>query len=165
MRGILTDYANKKLGMLTVIHRVESDKHGQARWLCRCACGEEVILRADKLKGGAISCGCARKKRGTNTGRKKEDGSGYVYLMALFGRYKIGSSGNVQERRDELQTGAGHELLVVHSFFSFDMSRTESFLQYKFRNKKIREAWSRGDWFELTPEDVKWIISFPPDEL
>ena len=39
-------------------------KLGKARWLCKCDCGKEVIVRGNNLKHGTKSCGCKRKENG-----------------------------------------------------------------------------------------------------
>ena len=55
----LKDLTGQRFGMLTVVRRVENDKLGRAKWLCKCDCGGETSamgfsLRRDQLK----SCGC-----------------------------------------------------------------------------------------------------------
>lgn len=49
----------KKFGKLTVIKRIyDSDTH-KYKCLCKCECGGETIVSADKLKSGHTkSCGC-----------------------------------------------------------------------------------------------------------
>ena len=47
-------------GQLTVIERAENTKAGKARWLCRCICGNECIVRAKDLKRGQQTCGCGQ---------------------------------------------------------------------------------------------------------
>ena len=49
-------------GKLTVLNRVPAPK--QARWLCRCLCGNESIFPGYELRHGLVhSCGCAKKER------------------------------------------------------------------------------------------------------
>lgn len=51
-------------GYLTVIARAENDKDNCARWLCKCKCGNEVIVRGKSLRNGNTkSCGCYQKER------------------------------------------------------------------------------------------------------
>lgn len=51
----------KKFGKLTVIKRVNSQ--GSSRYLCRCDCGNEIIVRSSYLlTGGRKSCGCLRSE-------------------------------------------------------------------------------------------------------
>lgn len=58
----LIDLTNMKFGRLTVIARAEN-KHGKARWLCRCDCGNEIIAYGSiLLKGNTRSCSCLQKE-------------------------------------------------------------------------------------------------------
>lgn len=51
-------------GYLTVIARAENDKDNRAQWLCKCKCGNEVIVRGKSLRNGNTkSCGCYQKER------------------------------------------------------------------------------------------------------
>lgn len=54
----------KKFNKLTVIEYGSTTKKGDAMWLCKCACGNEKMVRADALKGGNTkSCGCLNHER------------------------------------------------------------------------------------------------------
>jgi len=56
------DLMGKKFGSLTVEERKGSDKHGRARWLCRCDCGQMTIVASHNLKYTLVrSCGCSRR--------------------------------------------------------------------------------------------------------
>ena len=53
------DRTDQRFGKLTVIKRVENVPRKHARWLCRCDCGNEVIVESHALRGGTRkSCGC-----------------------------------------------------------------------------------------------------------
>lgn len=55
-------------GYLTVIGRAENDSEGRARWLCKCKCGQEVVVRGKTLRNGNTkSCGCYQKERATQS--------------------------------------------------------------------------------------------------
>lgn len=55
----LIDLNGKKFGKLTVVKRVENNKHRQPQWLCKCDCGNETIVSGQKLRTGHTkSCGC-----------------------------------------------------------------------------------------------------------
>ena len=57
------DLTEERFGRLIVIKRVDNDKWSHHRWLCRCVCGEEKIVRGSYLKrGDTKSCGCLRKE-------------------------------------------------------------------------------------------------------
>lgn len=58
----MIDMTGQVIGKLTVIGRaIVNDKHGQARWVCTCACGNKTIIRGSELRhGGQKSCGCSQ---------------------------------------------------------------------------------------------------------
>lgn len=62
MQAIIDEIGNR-YGKWVVISRAESFRrvHG-ARWLCRCDCGTECIVRGDSLRSGdSQSCGCLQR--------------------------------------------------------------------------------------------------------
>lgn len=56
------DLTGQHFGTLKVIERAGNDRHGNARWVCRCeVCGREVVVRGYDLRnGGTRSCGLKR---------------------------------------------------------------------------------------------------------
>lgn len=61
------DLSGQKIGMLTVIKRVEdyiSPDNGRARpqFLCQCECGNQKVIQKDSLMNGTISCGCINSR-------------------------------------------------------------------------------------------------------
>lgn len=57
----LIDLTGQKFSRLTVIKRVENNKHKQRMWLCKCDCGNEKIVRGlDLINGKIKSCGCLK---------------------------------------------------------------------------------------------------------
>lgn len=56
----LIDITGQKFGRLTVIKRIES-QNSNARWLCKCECGNEMTALGTTLRNGrSTSCGCFR---------------------------------------------------------------------------------------------------------
>lgn len=56
----LKDITGQRFGRLIVIERVKS-KNTNARWLCKCDCGNEITALGTTLRrGGTKSCGCYR---------------------------------------------------------------------------------------------------------
>src|SRR6267142_1209596 len=48
---------------LTVIGRAANDARGQSRWVCRCQCGNELIILGRALRRSlTTSCGCWRRE-------------------------------------------------------------------------------------------------------
>lgn len=61
------DMTGNKYGLLTVLE-LSSQNNGAIKWLCRCDCGNEVIVAGNNLKNGHTkSCGCYRRKRTIET--------------------------------------------------------------------------------------------------
>lgn len=61
------DLTGQKFGHLTVLERVESDKYGQAKWLCECDCENHsriLVLGSNLRRGHTQSCGCDRSSHG-----------------------------------------------------------------------------------------------------
>lgn len=56
----LIDEIGNRYGKLTVIARAENTTNGNAQWLCRCDCGNEVVVRGRCLRrnNGTKTCGC-----------------------------------------------------------------------------------------------------------
>jgi hypothetical protein len=53
------DLTGQGFGQLVVLRRAENDRHGSARWACRCDCGKVTVVLSSSLRRGATrSCGC-----------------------------------------------------------------------------------------------------------
>lgn len=53
--------AGDRFGKYTLVERRPTDARGQQRWLCRCECGAERVVRLAHLRHGkATSCGCVK---------------------------------------------------------------------------------------------------------
>ena len=65
------DISGKRFGRLIAIKPVQNSKNGDAKWKCKCDCGNETNVKYQHLKSGEIkSCGCwkeAPKKHGMTT--------------------------------------------------------------------------------------------------
>lgn len=60
----LKELTGQKFGLLTVIKYAGSQR-GRSSWLCRCDCGNEVIVNQMELsRGDTLSCGCLRSSFG-----------------------------------------------------------------------------------------------------
>lgn len=71
----------KKYNLLTVIEFIGTDSVGNARWLCRCDCGKEKIVRGKSLLRDRVkSCGCLN----WINGRKNKRWTGYEDISGDF---------------------------------------------------------------------------------
>lgn len=51
-----------RFGRLIVVKRLGADEHKRVQWLCRCDCGQVVVLPTRALRNqGVVSCGCHRE--------------------------------------------------------------------------------------------------------
>lgn len=58
------DLTGKQYGRLLVIRDVLERKHKEVCWLCRCVCGNEIIVLGSSLRiGNTKSCGCYARER------------------------------------------------------------------------------------------------------
>ncbi len=80
MKTTVIDLTGKRFGYWTVLKRVENDPNNHAKFLCKCDCGTEKILRGMFLRRGAsISCGCYRKNARTTHGMTPKGARPQVY--------------------------------------------------------------------------------------
>ncbi len=79
----IKDETGNRYGRLVVLQRNGSNRHGKARWLCRCDCGSEISVQGENLRREYTrTCGCLQRERTRNTGRK--------HGMAGTSTYRIG---------------------------------------------------------------------------
>lgn len=63
------DLTGQRFGRLVVIRECGRDKYGQVLWLCRCDCGNELVVRGYSLRiEETQSCGCLNRERSTKHG-------------------------------------------------------------------------------------------------
>ncbi len=93
--GIRKELSNMKFGRLTAISQVdEKRERGDCiRWLCKCDCGNELIVGSAHLNSGhSKSCGCLRRdktiKRSTKHGNNQigKISSEYISWIAAHTR-------------------------------------------------------------------------------
>lgn len=83
---------------------------------------------------------------------KKTAGHIYIFRCGIY--YKIGCTNqSVQHRLKAAQHGNPYEITIVHAATSDDIYRAEKFLHLKFGAKRIR-----NEWFELSSDDVAWLL-------
>lgn len=56
------DWTGYRFGKLTVIEKSDQKRKGNALWVCRCDCGNTILLEPYKIRRHLVqSCGCVRK--------------------------------------------------------------------------------------------------------
>ena len=91
----MTDLSDKKFANLTAIFPVETHSNNTTRiayWLCKCNCGNEVVVNAHDLKRGKIeSCGCLYRASGWRRSSTKFLGKKFGLLTVIE---KVGTNEN-----------------------------------------------------------------------
>lgn len=87
----------------------------------------------------------------------KQTGHVYLLLSTSDGLVKIGMSTNVSERIKWLKKGLPFEVECLYQIPTNDIRGLEKKLHECFSEKR-----SHGEWFKLTPDDIKWIIETCP---
>ena len=81
------DLTGKKFNRLTVIKRVENDSHNAAQWLCRCDCGNEIVVRGYCLtNGNTKSCGCYKMELVYELAHREKHGAVKTRLYNIWSR-------------------------------------------------------------------------------
>ena len=75
---------------------------------------------------------------------------GFVYLMKSGRHYKIGRSISVGSRERQLAIKIPVPPTTIHSIETDDPTGVEAYWHKRFENKR-----GEGEWFDLSPEDVK----------
>jgi hypothetical protein len=75
---------------------------------------------------------------------------GYVYLMKSGRYYKIGKTDALGRREYELGIQLPEKIATIHAMKTDDPIGIEAYWHKRFQDKR-----KRGEWFDLTPEDVK----------
>lgn len=89
------DITGQKFNYLTVLFRVDIEKPNYSWWLCRCDCGDEVVVRASFLKNGHTkSCGCMSNFLTSQKNSKElKPGEQYNYWTVVSKVQETGTGG------------------------------------------------------------------------
>ena len=95
------DLTGQRFGRLIVI-REAGRKNGKVAWLCRCECGNEIVVSGDHLRDEHTqSCGCLRLERSTTHGCNHEPWyPTYAAMMERCGHFKGASERKLNNYRD-----------------------------------------------------------------
>ena len=88
-KGNVIDLTGQTFGHLTVVQRDGSDNRGEAKWLCKCDCGNTQlisVLGSNLRSGHTQSCGCDRMSHGEKIVAKllKENNIPYIQEYKAF---------------------------------------------------------------------------------
>lgn len=76
------DLTGIKFGRWIILKRVENTELGQARWLCKCECGNEGVRFTQQLKSGiSKSCGCLKRELENQPKKKNTYIEAHSYII------------------------------------------------------------------------------------
>ena len=79
----------------------------------------------------------------------------FIYLVRVDDTFKIGRTNHLQERLSNLKVANPN----IKDYFAY-YCVTDSVLLEKMLHTKFKDVHVRGEWFELTLEDLKNLESF-----
>lgn len=122
---------------------------------------EDLYLIAEVFKGEHIAARAIAEKERINRGERhwsakqsvRRKVSGHVYLVeGANGVYKIGKTSQLHARMNFFEIKLPFDVNLICAIPSEDITTLEKQLHDKYANKRIR-----GEWFELTEQDVEDI--------
>lgn len=92
----------------------------------------------------------------------KKPACGFIYLIRIGDstKYKIGLSLNPSRRLSQLEKSSPYEMTLVHVVIVDDMVKAERSLHEKYKARRIR-----GEWFDLSKEEVAEFCSYKEGDL
>lgn len=111
---------------------------------------QEIALLNERSR---IACAALQEQlRAQRDAHERKSKASYVYLMWSDNLYKIGISIDPERRRKAVEEGLLKPVLLICQFFTDRAWKIERGLHQRFASKRIK-----GEWFDLTPEDVEYI--------
>lgn len=88
------DLTKKRFGKLIVLRKMKEKEDGYYTWLCRCDCGNEILVNTKRLLRGTVTdCGCEKIRR---LGPKAENLEGCRFgKLLVLSRVDNNSAGRV----------------------------------------------------------------------
>lgn len=145
----LDNILGKKYNNLTVVGREENSKNGEARWKCRCDCGQYTIVSGGNLKSGSVkSCGCLKHKKSWNSYIKEESRRLYSIWCGIKQRC-------YNEKSPSYKNYGGRGIELCDEWKNFS-----NFEKWSFENGYFDSATiERNDVNKnYCPENCSWIL-------
>ena len=122
--GKIINEIGKTYGYLTVIARAENTKDKRAQWLCRCKCGNEVIVTGKLLRNGHTqSCGCLAKeiitKRNMERGGGDLTGQRFGRLTVIGFDHWLEKDNGHRDRMWKCKCDCGNVCVINHRYLRF----------------------------------------------
>lgn len=134
--GKFVDLTGQKYNKLTPLYRVENNKENKAQWMCKCDCGNLVVVVSRDLRNGNTkSCGCLNdEKRHSHV--KDITGERFGRLVVV-GRAGYSNSGKIIW---ECLCDCGNTTYVTKTNLTTKYSKTMSCGCYRRENTSVISA-------------------------
>jgi hypothetical protein len=158
----LKDLTGKIFGRLTVVKRAENNKHGNTQWLCKCDCGNEIIVLASSLSfGRTVSCGCFASE--ATSKRFKKHGQSGIKRSRLYsiwaGMKARCNSGDIRVARYYKDRGIS-VCDEWESFKGFTMDMERSYIKHSEKHGEKNTSLDRIDPNKgYSKDNCRWATS------
>jgi len=146
------DLSGQRFGRLVAMHAMPPKKKGgSTRWLCRCDCGNEVIIRGGGIKNGCSkSCGCLTKEAASN--RFKTHGESNKNKSAEYRCWQHIKTRCTNKKSEHYMDYGGRGIAVCERWIKF-----ENFLEDMGRRPSTSHSIDRIDNSKgYSKDNCKW---------
>jgi len=156
--GAFIDLSGRKFGRLSVIEQAANHPtSGRVMWTCSCDCGTVKNITSQQLvKGGTVSCGCAKVERFAALNKKYLNNERTTYKkewQAWIGMRRRCNDVNSQDYKDYMERGIRVSVLWQDDFLAF--------LEHIGPAPKDGQRWSVGrtnNNLGYEPNNVEWQL-------
>ena len=140
----------RRFGELTVIGRESSGS--RAKFLCRCDCGREIVVRGDSLRSRkTISCGCDKKSaskiKQLEGGRKLQDHTSNVFFKGTISKNNTSGINGVSRLKNgkyRAYIGYKNKIYSIIEDYDINIAKAARAEAEKAVKNKIFEKWIDG---------------------
>lgn len=137
-KTVFKDMIGKRFGRLTVIKEDGINSSREIKWLCKCDCGNEIVVRGSSLRNKTTqSCGCLQKDKTKEMLKEKWQDEEFRQRISETNKEMMINKWKDEEYR-EAHSGENNPSYNFN-LTEEDRSRTRHIDGYKEWNYKVKE--------------------------